>query len=129
MKKNYFLLVYFFIPILSFAQTTQSYKAPFFKDNNRLEKIKPFFPIIEKIYREHAEKNHFPGYSFGVVMDGALVFSGNGGYTDVVSKNQVNNQTMFRIASMSKSFTAMAILKLRDEGKLRLDDAVENYIP
>lgn len=129
MKKNYFLLVYFLIPILSFAQTTQSYKAPFFKDNNRLEKIKPFFPIIEKIYREHAEKNHFPGYSFGVVMDGSLVFSGTGGYTDVVSKNQVNNQTMFRIASMSKSFTAMAILKLRDEGKLRLDDAVENYIP
>ena len=36
---------------------------------------------------------------------------------------------MFRIASMTKSFTAMAILKLRDEGKLRLDDPIDLYIP
>ena len=37
--------------------------------------------------------------------------------------------TVFRIASMTKSFTAMAILKLRDEGKLSLDDPVERYVP
>lgn len=36
---------------------------------------------------------------------------------------------MFRIASMTKSFTAMAILKLRDEGKLKLDDPASFYIP
>ena len=36
---------------------------------------------------------------------------------------------MFRIASMTKSFTAMAILKLRDEGKLSLDDPAERYVP
>jgi len=36
---------------------------------------------------------------------------------------------MFRIASMSKSFTAMAILKLRDEGKVKLDEPVKTYIP
>lgn len=129
MKSNSLVVLLVFMPILSISQTQQSYKPPSFKDNNRLEKIKPYFPIIEKIYREHAEKNHFPGYSFGVVMDGALVFSGYGGQADATSKNPVNQNTMFRIASMSKSFTAMAILKLRDEGKLRLDDAVEQYIP
>ena len=36
---------------------------------------------------------------------------------------------MFRIASMTKSFTALAILKLRDEGKLSLDDPAEHYVP
>lgn len=120
-----FVLISFFVK----SQSPQAYQPPYFTDKNRLEKIKPLFPVIEKIYREHAEKNHFPGYSFGVVMDGVLVFSGYGGVADAISKNAVNSNTMFRIASMSKSFTAMAILKLRDEGKLRLDDAVEQYIP
>ena len=41
----------------------------------------------------------------------------------------VTADTVFRIASMTKSFTAMAILKLRDEGKLSLDDAVSRHVP
>lgn len=111
------------------AQNIHNYKPAGFTQTNRLEKIKPLLPIIEQLYKNHAEKNHFPGYSFGVVLDGELVFSGNGGYLDIIKKNPVTSQSMFRIASMSKSFTAMAIVKLRDEGKLRLDDAVEKYIP
>ncbi|MFZ6024489.1 MAG: serine hydrolase domain-containing protein [Bacteroidota bacterium] len=112
-----------------FAQSNQIYHPPYFADTNRLQKIQPFFPIIEQLYRTHAEKNHFPGYIFGIVLDGKLVFSGNGGYLDIIKKNPVASQSMFRIASMSKSFTAMAIVKLRDEGKLRLDDTIEKYIP
>jgi CubicO group peptidase (beta-lactamase class C family) len=94
-----------------------------------LQKIELFFPIVEKIYREYAEKNHFPGYAFGIVLDGKLVYSGGGGYTDINKKIPATAKSMFRIASMSKSFTAMAILKLRDEGKLKLDDPVYIYIP
>ena len=45
------------------------------------------------------------------------------------SRIPVNADTVFRIASMTKSFTAMAILKLRDEGKLSLDDPVSKYVP
>ena len=45
------------------------------------------------------------------------------------SKAPVDADTVFRIASMTKSFTAMAILKLRDEGKLSLDDPAEKYVP
>jgi CubicO group peptidase (beta-lactamase class C family) len=41
----------------------------------------------------------------------------------------VTADTVFRIASMTKSFTAMAILRLRDEGKLSLDDPAERYVP
>jgi CubicO group peptidase (beta-lactamase class C family) len=63
------------------------------------------------------------------MLDGKLVYSGAGGFADIEKKVPATTQTMFRIASMSKSFTAMAILKLRDEGKLKLDDAVEKYIP
>lgn len=113
----------------SFVSNPNAYQPPSFTDAERMKKIETVFPIIEKIYHDYAEKNHFPGYAFGVVADGKLVFSGSGGYTDIDKKIPATSQSMFRIASMSKSFTAMAILKLRDEGKIKLDDPVSNYIP
>lgn len=129
MKKIIFLELLVLLCILCKAQKQQAYQPPYFAEQNRLQKIAPLFPAIEQLYRTHAEKNHFPGYTFGIVLDGKLVFSGSGGYLDVHKKNPVTTDSRFRIASMSKSFTAMAIVKLRDEGKLRLDDPVEKYIP
>ena len=106
-----------------------AYRPPSFADADRLKKIETYFPVVEKIYKEYAEKNHFPGYAFGIMLDGKLVYSGSGGYTDIEKKIPATTKSMFRIASMSKSFTAMAIVKLRDEGKLKLDDPVYKYIP
>jgi CubicO group peptidase (beta-lactamase class C family) len=51
------------------------------------------------------------------------------GVRDVPRRPPSGADTVFRIASMTKSFTAMAILKLRDEGKLSLDDPAERYVP
>ena len=107
----------------------QSYLPPFFNDNNRCKKIQSIFPEIEQMYKEYAEKNHFPGYAYGIMVDGQLVHSGAGGFIDLDKNIPATTQSMFRIASMTKSFTAMAILKLRDENKLRLDDPVSMYIP
>lgn len=106
-----------------------SYQGGIFADANRREKIRQAFPLIERMYREHAQKNHIPGLAFGLVVDGELVYAGNYGYTDLSKKTLVTSSSLFRIASMTKSFTAMAILRLRDEGKLQLDDAVEKYVP
>jgi CubicO group peptidase (beta-lactamase class C family) len=105
------------------------YAQPVFTDSGRLNKVRALFPVVDRIYSEYAAKNHFPGYAFGIMLDGKLVYSGAGGFADIEKKVPATTQTMFRIASMSKSFTAMAILKLRDEGKLKLDDPVEKYIP
>jgi CubicO group peptidase (beta-lactamase class C family) len=110
----------------TFAQT---YKPPVFTDPDRLKKIEATYPVIDKIYKEYAEQNHFPGLVYGIVVDGKLVHSAGVGYTDLANKTEANSQSDFRIASMSKSFTAMAILKLCDEGKLKLDDPVYLYIP
>ncbi|MGE3465648.1 MAG: serine hydrolase domain-containing protein [Pyrinomonadaceae bacterium] len=111
------------------AAFDSAYKPAVFTDPARLEKIKQTFPAIEKLYKEHAAKNHFPGIAFGIVVDGQLVFAGNDGYTDIERKTPVTSSSLFRIASMSKSFTAMAILKLRDDGKLKLDDPAHLYVP
>lgn len=91
--------------------------------------VKQALPVIEKIYRDYAEKNHFPGYAFGIVLDGKLLFAGSAGFADLKKQIPASPKSMFRIASMSKSFTSLALLKLRDDGKLNLDDAVEKYIP
>ncbi len=110
-------------------QFDQTFKPAIFNDSTRLERINKVYPEIAKIYKDWAEKNHIPGLSYGIVVDGKLVFTGNEGYTDIEKKIPVTTTSIFRIASMSKSFTAMAILKLRDEGKLRLDDPAYLYVP
>jgi CubicO group peptidase (beta-lactamase class C family) len=106
-----------------------NYMPPVFMDASRAKKLEAYFPLVEKLYREYAAKNHFPGYAFGIVLDGKLIYTGAGGYSNIDQKIPVTTKSMFRIASMSKSFIGMAILKLRDEGKLRLDDPVYQYIP
>jgi CubicO group peptidase (beta-lactamase class C family) len=65
----------------------------------------------------------------GVIIDGELAWVKTAGVRDVDNKAPVTPNTVFRIASMTKSFTAMAILKLRDEGKLSLDDPAARYVP
>ncbi len=118
-------------PVLSQEKVLydESYKPARFADADRVEKIKKVFPAIDRIYKKYAEDNHFPGLSFGIVVDRKLVYTGNYGYTNIEKKIPVSSSSLFRIASMSKSFTAMAILKLRDEGKLNLDDPAFKFIP
>ncbi|ANE53550.1 beta-lactamase [Flavisolibacter tropicus] len=119
----------------SYAQSAQplavhnSYQPPVFTDAKRIEKIKATQAVIDQLYKEHATNNHFPGMVYGVVVDGQLLYTGTAGITDITTKTPVTTQTDFRIASMSKSFTAMAIMQLRDKGKLQLDEPAAKYIP
>jgi CubicO group peptidase (beta-lactamase class C family) len=70
-----------------------------------------------------------PGIAYGIIIDGRVVHIGTAGLRNVETKAPVDTQTVFRIASMTKSFTALAILKLRDDGKLSLDDLAERWVP
>ena len=106
-----------------------TYQPPVFTDADRLKKLEAAFPVVEKLFRQQAETSHYPGLAFGIVVDGKLVYSGGVGYTDVAKKTPATPKSLFRIASMTKSLTTMAILTLRDAGKLRLDDPAETYIP
>ncbi len=69
-----------------------------------------------------------PGVVVGVVSDQQLVWAQGFGYADVKAKIPMSPETKFRMASHSKLFTAIAIMQLREEGKLRLDDPVEKYL-
>jgi CubicO group peptidase (beta-lactamase class C family) len=100
-----------------------------FSDPNRGAKLSTAFAEIDRIFTDFATRQHVPGAAWGIVIDGALAHSGAHGFRDLATKSPVNADTVFRIASMTKSFTAMSILKLRDEGKLSLDDPAERYVP
>ncbi|HEX6052640.1 MAG TPA: serine hydrolase domain-containing protein [Gemmatimonadaceae bacterium] len=100
-----------------------------FTDPDRVAKLSATFGDIDRVFREFAERQHIPGAVWGIVIDGRLAHVGVSGYRDVAARLPVDSGTVFRIASMTKSFTAMAILKLRDEGKLSLDDPAERWVP
>ena len=110
-------------------QMKYSYQPPTFTDQHRLEKIKNVLPIVQKHFQNVFEKNHFPGLAYGLVVDGELLDSHCFGYTNLEQQIPVTTKSLFSIASITKSFTAMAIIKLRDDGQLRLDDPIDQYIP
>lgn len=93
------------------------------------EDLRGWFPVVDKLYKDYAAKNHYPGMVYGIVAGGRLVYTGSVGYADVSRQVLVTPQTDFRIASMTKSFISVAILQLRDAGKIRLDDPASRYVP
>jgi len=102
---------------------------PKFADPQRKQKLGAAFPEIEKLFNAFVQRANMPGAVMGIIIDGELVWVKATGVRETTDKAPVTPDTVFRIASMTKSFTAMSILKLRDEGKLSLDDPVSRYIP
>jgi CubicO group peptidase (beta-lactamase class C family) len=84
---------------------------------------------VDQLFKDYMALRHVPGAAWGVIVDGQVVHVGVAGLRDVPSNSPVDADSVFRIASMTKSFTAISILKLRDEGKLSLDDPAERYVP
>ncbi len=126
------LLVVLIVPQLTFAQkrvATGSVPPPQFADPQRKQKLAAAFPEIEKIFKSWMERLQPPGAVLGVIIDGELAWVKAAGVRETTNNSPVTPETVFRIASMTKSFTAMSILKLRDEGKLSLEDPVSRYIP
>jgi CubicO group peptidase (beta-lactamase class C family) len=102
---------------------------PVVTDPQRVEKLRSAFPDVDRLFRAFAERSRVPGIAYGIVIDGRLAHAGAAGYRDIRAKAPVDADTVFRIASMTKSFTALCIMRLRDEGKLSLDDPAERYVP
>lgn len=105
------------------------YPEPRFVDPQRIQKLESALPRIDTIFREYAAAKKIPGMVWGIVIDGRLAHTGTFGVRHRESKSPVTTDTAFRIASMTKSFTALAILKLRDDGKLSLEDPLAKWIP
>src|SRR5215213_287878 len=72
---------------------------------------------------------HVPGVAYGVTLGGRLVHARGLGTIRVGEDATPDAESVFRIASMTKSFTAATVLSLRDDGRLALDDRIDRYVP
>ncbi len=85
---------------------------------------------IDASMGDWATANHVPGMTWGIVKRGeGLVHQGHTGIADVASGRKVAPDTRFRIASMTKAFTALTIHELAAGGHIRLDDPVVKHVP
>ena len=80
-------------------------------------------------YQQLLRQSGIAGSSLIVVRDGRVVARQNAGYQDLDKKVPVDDETIFHWASITKTFTGIAIMQLRDRGLLSLDDPVVKYVP
>lgn len=113
---------------LTAALASPQLPAAKFSDPDRLPRLMKALPQIEQMMRDRMQDAGIPGLAFGIVIDGEPVLLKGLGVRDQEG-HAVDADTVFRIASMTKSFTGLAILKLRDAGRLRLDDPVSQHVP
>jgi CubicO group peptidase (beta-lactamase class C family) len=69
------------------------------------------------------------GLSLGVVSGKQLIWSRHYGYAEAETKRVPTNDTAYRVGSITKQFTALALLQLVEQGKMRLTDPIEKYVP
>ena len=84
---------------------------------------------IDKVAQDAIAAGESPGLQVAVYKDGAPVLVKGYGSADLELNAPVNNDSIFRIGSVTKQFTAVALLKLEEEGKLSLDDKLSKYYP
>jgi CubicO group peptidase (beta-lactamase class C family) len=87
------------------------------------------YDTLKFIVDEEARKSRIPGLSTAIVHDQEIIWTYSYGYADVKRNIPTSPQTIFAIGSITKLVTAIMMMRLRDEGKLGLDDPVEKYLP
>lgn len=86
-------------------------------------------PQIDSLVEATLKAFDVPGIAVAIVKDGKMVFAKGYGVASLKTGKKMDEHTRFGIASNSKAFTVAAIGMLSDEGKLKLDDKVTDYIP
>ncbi|SHI85094.1 CubicO group peptidase, beta-lactamase class C family [Tangfeifania diversioriginum] len=79
--------------------------------------------------QEYIDSGKLAGISALIYKDGETVYRENFGFADLEAQKPMEDNTIFRIFSMTKPITAVALMTLYDEGKFKLDDKVSTYIP
>lgn len=113
MKK---LLLLSLLSLKIFAQSTE-------------DRIKALIPELDAKFQDFKVKSHLSSVAYAVLLDGKIIYQSNTGIVNYKTNKVADNQSVYRIASMSKSFASVAVLQLRDAGKIKLDDPVWKYIP
>jgi len=82
-----------------------------------------------RLVREAQRDGRLPSVSAGVFRAGELVWSEAVGLADIEEQQEATPDTQYAVASITKTFTATAVMQLRGDGKLDLDDPLERHLP
>ena len=94
----------------------------------KLERKENEFKNLETEIQETVDKLNVVGLSISVIENNKISYSQGFGYADIDKSIKTDTNTIYRIASISKSITASAIMKLYEEGKFKLDDDINDYL-
>jgi len=83
---------------------------------------------LDSVFQRKSRMERFNGNVL-IAQQGVVLYRNSFGYAQVEQKDTLKSESKFQLASLSKTFTAVAILKLYEEGKLSLEDSVQKYIP
>lgn len=122
MTKRWIALVVMFWLVVPVAADTNEFLA-------RHPKVGEVITLLNLWIEEQLAYQQLPGLAIGVVYDQELVWAKGYGFSDLDEQIAVTPETLFRIGSVTKVFTATAVLQLRDAGKLRLDDPITHHLP
>jgi CubicO group peptidase (beta-lactamase class C family) len=89
-------------------------------------------PVIDQLDKTAAELVKDPNaasFTIGLVQKSGLVWTKSYGYADIANKKPANADSVYRIGSITKQFTALMLLQLVCDGKVHLSDPVEKYFP
>jgi CubicO group peptidase (beta-lactamase class C family) len=86
-------------------------------------------PEVQAFTREMMATHQVPGFAVAVARDGEEVYAEGFGEREIGTGTAVTPDTIFGVASVTKSFTALAIMQLAEAGKLAVDDPVTRYLP
>jgi CubicO group peptidase (beta-lactamase class C family) len=84
---------------------------------------------IEADIEKARQEKKIAGLSVAVVYDQDVLLAKGFGYADIEKKAPADRTTIYRVGSITKLFTALMLMQLRDAGKLNLDDPIEKYLP
>ena len=124
MKNLQGLLLFVFVMILSCNNDPKPNQPKSSNDHLQSE-----IDSLENKLTELSQKTIIPGFTTNIFQGNNIIYSKGFGYSDVVNKHKFTPKTIHTIASISKTFVGVSIMKLVEDGKLNLDDPINDYLP
>lgn len=145
MPQRYFLSVFLFFSVCFLLLNCSSKKDPkknvtrvatkdsLYQPDVQFDPLSPqraayYTAEIENFYNKYYNTKGFNG-AILVAKDGQILFEKYKGFSNFITRDTINEHTPFHLASISKTFTGMAVLKLWENGKISLDDSVQKFFP
>jgi len=123
MKKTFITALIFFLLLILMSTS------PTFSDEQTKPDFSEAIRLIDTWLEAQRDYDHLPGISVAIVTDQEILWSKGYGMADLEKEVSSSSSTIYSICSISKLFTSVAIMQLRDAGKLRLEDLVADHLP